>query len=87
MSRANVSILALTLIVVMFLGIAASKCGRNHPSDAVTKIVADSTATAADSSKVSPERKKARRQKNKTAGKKETRREPSSRRYLDEPVD
>lgn len=85
MTRSNIAITALSLIALIFISISANNCGRGNRSG-VDMVIVDTSFI--ENSKDSVTEKPAKTvKKNKAPKSQKTPAPPSSRNYLDEPVD
>lgn len=91
MSRANTAVVALSLLLLVLLGVAASRCGRNSsPAPVVIETVSDTAtvdSTATKTYKKPLRIKKVIKTEKPAKIKEKKHREPSRRNYLDERVD
>lgn len=85
MTRANVSLTALSLVVLLLIGMAAAQCGRGTPRGTVAVVVVDTVGpdTGALKKFAAPRRRVKKKHSGDSVAPRKPRR-PSSRDYLDD---
>lgn len=91
MTRHNLAATALSLIILIFIGVAAARCAggghRQQTTLIVDTIFVEPAADRDYTDHKKTKKKKAATEKSGTANERKTKKQPASRNYLDETVD